>query len=87
MEEIHPGGGSPLVLGSRGKRKGVTANSKQLTANIQKLIPDRQTAHCRLEDWKFLGMKGKLNCQLVIQMIVRTWDKQMATYPRQPGGP
>ena len=32
-------------------------------------------------------MNGKLDCQLVIEMIGGTWDKQMATYPPQPGGP
>ena len=32
-------------------------------------------------------MNGKLDCQLVIQMIGRTWDKQIATYSSQPDGP
>ena len=32
-------------------------------------------------------MKGKLDCQLVIEMIGRTWDRQIATYASQPGGP
>ena len=32
-------------------------------------------------------MNGKLDCQLVIEMIRITWDKQMATYPSQPDGP
>ena len=31
-------------------------------------------------------MNGKLDCQLVIEMIGRTWDKQIATYPSQPDG-
>ena len=31
-------------------------------------------------------MNGKLDCQLVIQMIGRTWDKQMETYASQPDG-
>ena len=33
------------------------------------------------------GNDGKLDCQLVIEMIGRTWDRQFATYPPQPGGP
>ena len=32
-------------------------------------------------------MKGKLDSQLVIQMIGRTWDRQIATYASQPDGP
>ena len=32
-------------------------------------------------------MNGKLDCQLVIQMIGRTWDRQFATYSSQPDGP
>ena len=32
-------------------------------------------------------MNGKLDFQLVISMIGRTWDKQIATYPSQPDGP
>ena len=28
-------------------------------------------------------MNGKLDCQLVIQMIGRTWDRQIATYASQ----
>jgi hypothetical protein len=31
-------------------------------------------------------MNGKLDSQLVIQMIERTWDKQMETYASQPDG-
>ena len=34
-----------------------------------------------------MEMKGKLDCQLVISMIGRTWDRQIATYASQPGGP
>jgi len=33
------------------------------------------------------GNDGKLDCQLVIEMIGRTWDRQFATYPSQPDGP
>ena len=32
-------------------------------------------------------MNGKSDCQLVIQMIGRTWDRQIATYASQLGGP
>ena len=32
-------------------------------------------------------MSGKLDCQLVIEMIGRTWDRQFATYASQPDGP
>ena len=33
------------------------------------------------------GNECKLDCQLVIEMIERTWDKQFATYTSQPDGP
>ena len=32
-------------------------------------------------------MSGKLDCQLVIEMIGRTWDRQFAQYSPQPDGP
>ena len=32
-------------------------------------------------------MNGKLDCQLVIEMIGRTWDRQFAQYASQPHGP
>ena len=32
-------------------------------------------------------MNGKLDCQLVIEMIGRTWDRQFAQYASQPDGP
>ena len=32
-------------------------------------------------------MNGKLDRQLVISIIGRTWDKQIATYPSQLDGP
>ena len=32
-------------------------------------------------------MNGKLDCQLVIEMIGRIWDRQIATYSSQPDGP
>ena len=34
-----------------------------------------------------MEMSGKLDCQLVIEMIERTWDRQFATYSSQPDGP
>ena len=33
------------------------------------------------------GNNGKLDCQLVIEMIGRTWDRRFAQYSSQPGGP
>ena len=33
------------------------------------------------------GNDGKLDCQLVIEMIGETWDCQFAQYPSQPDGP
>jgi len=33
------------------------------------------------------GNDGKLDCQLVIEMIGRTWDRRFAQYPSQPDGP
>ena len=32
-------------------------------------------------------MNGKLDCQLVIEMIGRTWNLQLAKYASQPDGP
>ena len=32
-------------------------------------------------------MNGKLDCQLVIEMIGGTWDRQFAQYAPQPDGP
>jgi len=33
------------------------------------------------------GNDGKLDCQLVIEMIGRTWDRQFAQNSSQPDGP
>ena len=33
------------------------------------------------------GNDGTLDCQLVIEMIGRTWDRRFAQYPSQPDGP
>ena len=33
------------------------------------------------------GNNGKLDCQLVIEMIGRTWDRQFAPKPSQLDGP
>ena len=32
-------------------------------------------------------MSGKLDCQLVIEMIGGTWDRRFAQYASQPDGP
>ena len=36
---------------------------------------------------KITEVTGKLDCQLVIEMIGRTWDRQFAQYASQPRGP
>ena len=48
-------------------------------------MPDWHTATCGLEDWKVWDIDGKLECQVVIQMIGRTWDRRMATYSQLDG--
>ncbi len=68
-------------------------SSKQVT-NHQLLIgkqleADTRLANCQLQTGglEMTGNEWKLDCQLVIEMIGRTWDRQIATYSSQPDGP
>ena len=55
----------------------------------KQLKADTRLANCSLQTGglEMIRKSGKLDCQLVVEMIGRTWDRQIATYSSQPGGP
>ena len=65
-------------------------SSKQVTNHhlltCKQLKADTRLANRQLQN-AGLEMTGKLDCQLVIEMIERTWNLQLAKYPSQPDGP
>ena len=76
VERIHPAVVTVLSVGS----------SKQVTNHQLQLKADTRLANRQLQN-AGLERTGKHDCQLVIEMIERTWNLQLQTYSSQPDGP